>query len=187
MSARGPQKINSRKSSNSDQAGKPRRLVEIMYRFPRTANEQPEHRQSAQENRPQEPSPPNHVENHKILPKAILETQNMYPCRTKHCARHQSANRNCQIQGAHNVISRFHVRRQGRQLMDDCAHLSIQRDSRHAREQDSRLQDPSSPSRRKREKLRHKLQELTQTMYPLSHQARRPGPLPMSHGDGQMA
>ena len=44
VSARGPQKINSRKSSNSDQAEKPRRLVEIMYRFPSAAREQLKHR-----------------------------------------------------------------------------------------------------------------------------------------------
>ena len=37
---------------------KTQEVVEIMHRFPRTANEQPEHRQSAQENRPQESSPP---------------------------------------------------------------------------------------------------------------------------------
>ena len=36
--------------------------------------------------------------------------------RTKHCARkvHQTANKNCQIQGAHNILSKFQVRKPGR-------------------------------------------------------------------------
>ena len=43
-----------------------------MYRFPRTANEQSEHRQ----NRPQEPSPPSHVE--------IVNTSKSHPGDAEH-------------------------------------------------------------------------------------------------------
>ena len=46
--------------------------MEIMYRFPRTANEQSEHRQ----NRPQEPSPPSHLE--------IVNTSKSHPGDAEH-------------------------------------------------------------------------------------------------------
>ena len=53
-----------------------------MYRVPRTANKQPEQRQ----NRPQEPSPPNHEEHHKYFQKPSWRRRTCIHCRTKHCA-----------------------------------------------------------------------------------------------------
>ena len=123
-------------------------------------NEQSEHC----ENRPQEPSPPSHVE--------IVNTSKSHPVDAEHVsivepsiAPHTKQRTVTARYKGLSILSKFQV--QTRKAEDDCAHFSIQRDSRHAREQDEdlRIRVHLHVERRK---IRHKAQELTQNMYPLS-------------------
>ena len=94
-------------------------------------------------------------------------TRGMYPLLNQ-ALRHeeytQTANRNCQIQGARACSVQFpNVASSKKQLSIDCGR--------------KRLQDPRTPSRRN---CGETIQELTQTMYPLSNQT-KPTNIPPSH------